>query len=283
MLPDSIIRVYLEPLLALDGIFDLSKDREEDWPMTEVFPVNLIESMDSAGVDRTVILPLDFGMVEEPEVGVEAYNRWAFESCEPYGDRLIPFIGVDPNRGAAATALIESCVKKYDARGIKIYPATGFRPNEERLADFWDMLDEYNLVVVTHSGASWGPLDEECNHPIFYREVASRHPALKVVIAHLGGKWRSETYELAGEFDNVFADCSAIQGWLPSEPDVAKARLAEATSRMPGRVVFGSDWPLFDLSYPYSNWVRFVSEEDWGSEEAKERLLGGTMMRILSG
>lgn len=281
MLPDSILRAYLEPLLVLDGIIDFSKDREDAWPITEVFAHELVEAMDGAGVDKAVILPLDFGLVEEPGIGIEDYNQWVFESCEEYKDRLIPFVGVDLNRGDKARELIQRFIRDYDAKGIKVYPATGFRPNDERLVDFWKLLDDYGMVVVSHSGASLGPLDEECNHPILYREVLERFPSLRVVIAHLGGKWKLETYELARTHDNIYADCSAVQGWLPSEPEITIERLEEAALHMHDRLVFGTDWPLFDLSYSYLNWVKFVKEENWASEDVKEKVLGGNMKKIL--
>ena len=104
---------------------------------------------------------------------------------------------------------------------------------------------------------------------------------MRLVIAHLGGKFRAETYELAKRFPNVCTDCSALQGWLPSEPNMCISSLQEAVSNMPGKVVFGSDWPLFDLAYPYPYWVRFVREEKWATDTIKEQVLGGTLARLL--
>jgi predicted TIM-barrel fold metal-dependent hydrolase len=137
------------------------------------------------------------------------------------------------------------------------------------------------LVVVSHAGASWGPLDEEKSRPIHFRSVLERYPDLKLIIAHLGGKYRADTYELAAKFDNLYTDCSALQGWLPSDPEVVKARLDEAFSHMGDRVIFGSDWPLFDLSYPYEAWCCFVKEQPICSEERREKLMGGTMQKLL--
>jgi hypothetical protein len=282
MLPDSLLRAYLEPLLALDGIaFDMKEDREQDWPMSQVDFHWLVQSMKDAGVDKAVVLPLDFGLVENPQVGVEEYNDWVFQSSEQYKDELIPFIGIDPNRGTQAINLVEKYVKQFNAKGVKIYPPTGFYPNEERLRPFWDLMEEYDLVVVTHAGASWGPLDEKFGRPSFFKEVLERAPELKVIVAHLGGKFRAETYELAQSFPNLYTDCSALQGWLPSDPAVCISRLQEAVTNMPGKVVFGSDWPLFDMAYPYNFWTRFVQEEEWASEAVKQDALGGTMRRLL--
>jgi uncharacterized protein len=212
---------------------------------------------------------------------VEAYNDWVFETCKSWEGRLIPFIGIDPMRGRQAEELVNKYLKHCNAKGVKVYPPTGYFPYEEKLDHFWNIINENGLTVVTHAGASWGPLDEQYSHPKHFIPVLEKYPEMRLIIAHLGGKFRSETYELASLFPNVYADCSALQGWLPSEPDVCKARLQEAVARMPGRIIFGSDWPLFDMAYPYSFWVRFVKEEKWTNESIKEQILGGTMGKLL--
>jgi len=281
MLPDKILAAYLEPLLVLDGMIDMTLDREQDWPMSQVDVPLLIASMDEAGVDKTVVLPLDLSRTFEARASVEEHNQWVFDSCAAYEERVLPFIGVDPMRGARALKLIERFVRDYDAKGVKVYPAAGWRPGQSELRDFWKLAEELDLVVLSHAGASWGPLDESFNHPIYFREVLERHPSLRIVVAHLGGKWRSETYELAKEFDNLYTDCSALQGWLPSQPEVARSRLKEAASLMPDRLIFGTDWPLFDLSYSHANWVRYVMEENWANPDFKEKVFEGNVRRLL--
>ena len=282
MLPSSLLRAYLEPLLALDGlVMDMTIDREEDWPMSQVNSEQLIQSMGEAKVDKAVVLPLDFGMVDAPEVGVEQYNDWVFDCCRDVDDKLIPFIGVDPMRGKVAEELVRKYVKHCDAKGVKVYPGTGYYPNDEKVGFFWKLIEDSDLTVVTHGGASWGPLDDKYTHPLSFKDVLEKHPEMRLIVAHFGGKFRSETYELAKEFPNVYTDCSALQGWLPTDAETCKSRLREALRNMPGRVIFGSDWPLFDMAYPYAYWVRFVTEGDWATEGEKEQVLGATMRRIL--
>lgn len=280
MLPDSLLRAYLEPLLALDGIFDLSDDRLNDWPMSQVRAEDLVEHMIISGIDRSVLLPLDFGMVEKVQVGVEDYNDWVFEMGEKFPDKLIPFMGIDPQR-KEALSLMEKYIKKYDARGIKIYPATGFYPNEDRITSFWDSVDDHGLVALTHAGAAWGPLEEKFNRPALFSEVLDKHENMRLVVAHMGGKFREEMYQLVQDYPNAYTDISALQGWLPSNPEVAISRLREAAERIPNKVLFGSDWPLFDLAFSHANWVRFVKEQPWGDESMKERLLSGNFQRLM--
>jgi uncharacterized protein len=281
MLPDSVLRSYLEPLLALDGLYNLNEDRLNDWPMSQARPEELVDHMPLAGIDKSVLLPLDFGMVEAAKVGVEEYNDWVFEQAAIYPDKLIPFVGVDPQR-QEAIRLVQKYVKKFDARGVKVYPATGWYPEEERLRPFWDLMDEYGLAVVTHAGASWGPLQEKFNHPMLFRKVVEQHPRMKLVVAHLGGMFRDEMYQLLQECPNAYTDCSALQGWLPGNPEVAIERLQEVARRIPDRTFFGSDWPIFDLAYSHTNWVRFMRETPWADDEMKAKLMGLNFQRMMS-
>jgi predicted TIM-barrel fold metal-dependent hydrolase len=280
-LPDSMVRAYLEPLNALKDLFDWEVDAEEVWPEYGVDVNKVLEMMSAGKVDRAVVLPIDYNLVDQARVDIEQYNIWAFEGAAPYRDRIIPFVGIDPQRGDRAISIMEKFVKKYDAPGIKVYPATGWYPNEERVQRFWEHADDLGLVVITHGGAAWGPLDEKYTRPSFYDEVLHRYPDLRVVIAHIGGKYRSETYELCAKHSNCFTDISALQGWLPSDPDTCMSRLKEVAEKVPDRASFGTDFPLFDLSYPSEMWLNFVRDRPWADEDTKAKVLGGNMRRLL--
>ncbi len=280
-LPDSMVRAYLEPLRALKDLFDLDIDAEKVWPEYGVDVDKVLEMMAAGSVDRSVLLPIDYNLVEQAIINIEEYNTWVFESAAPYRDRVIPFVGIDPQRGDQAIEIMERFVKRYDARGVKVYPATGWYPNEERIREFWAHADDLGLIAVTHAGAAWGPLEEKYNRPLFFDEVLERYPDLKVVIAHLGGKYRHETYDLCARHSNCYTDISALQGWLPSDPDTCLARLKEVAEKVPDRASFGTDFPLFDLSCSSATWLTFVKDRPWADEDIKARVLGGNMQRLL--
>lgn len=283
MYPDVIMDAYLEPLVLLDALYFKGGPQGEgkDWLTSETDEVELVQNMEVAKIDKSVILPLDFGMVGPTKQGVEEFNDWVFESCSRSPEKFIPFIGVDPQRGELALRLVEKYVKRFDARGVKIYPPTGWRPNEERVAAFWKLLDDQGLVAVTHSGAVWGPLDEELSRPSLYNSILDRHHDLKLVVAHLGGKYRDEMYELLSKYDNAYTDCSALQGWLPSNPEMVEIRLKEAAEKIPQRVFFGTDWPLFELAYSQPYFIELLRKVPWGSEEMKERLFSLNFLNMM--
>jgi hypothetical protein len=47
-------------------------------------------------------------------------------------------------------------------------------------------------------------------------------------------------------------------------------------------VIFGSDRFLFELAYSQPCWVSFVQEQPWGTEEMKEKLFSGNLLRLMS-
>jgi uncharacterized protein len=121
-------------------------------------------------------------------------------------------VGIDPRRGERAIEIMERFVRRYNAKSLKVYPATGWFPNEESVMSFWKHADDLGLVVVSHAGAAWGPLEEKFSHPFSFDDVLRRYSDLKVIIAHLGGKFRQETYELCAEHPHCFTDISALKG-----------------------------------------------------------------------
>ena len=280
-LPDAMVRMYLEPLIALEGLMDWDVQTETVWPEYTVDAEKILETLDDGGVDKAVVLPIDFNLVEKARLDVNAYNTWVFETCATAADRLIPFIGVDPQRGDQALDVLDHYVKRYDAKGVKLYPSTGWYPNEERVRKFMDRVDELGLVIITHAGAAWGSLEEKYSEPSFWNEVLQRYPDTNIVLAHLGGRWRQQAYQMCKEYPNCFTDCSALQGWLPSDPETAISRLKELAATIPDKVSFGSDFPLFELSYTTPMWAHFVKTQPWADDDIKEKLLGGNMRKVL--
>ena len=88
-------------------------------------------------------------------------------------------------------------------------------------------------------------------------------------------------FPLMDACDNVYTDCSALQGWFYEDKDMIYMRLRDTMSRYPERVVFGTDIPLYEFSLSTTEFIRFILEGDWGTEKMKDDLLGNNMARIL--
>ena len=285
MLPDLAIKSYMEPMLQFadefDGFMDFQLDADIPFTDYNVALDELSESMDVTNMDLAIVLATDFELINEGGMTNEEYTDWLYETCRNADARLEPFIGVDPNRGASGLKMIEKLVKKYEPRGIKLYPATGFYPDDEKHERYWKLIDDLGLIVVTHAGMALPPMDERYCHPVNLIKVAERHPDTKIIIAHLGGKFHGELFNVMERCDNVYTDCSALQGWLPSEPGTVLSRLRETAGRFPKRVVFGTDFPLYDIHCSTMQFVRLIEEGGWGTQQMKDDLLGNNMAKVL--
>src|SRR5262245_39196158 len=86
----------------------------------------VVAGMDAAGIDRAVILPLDWelGLGQKPAVAIEEQHRRYAAMVKRHGGRLLSFAGIDPQR-PDAVRLFEWAVAELGARGLKLYPPTG--------------------------------------------------------------------------------------------------------------------------------------------------------------
>ena len=283
MLPDEAIRNYLEPIRKFKelygDVFDFGLDDEVPFADYDSTKEGLSEMMDCANLDYAAVLATDFGLVNEGRMTNDEYMAWLYEQCQ-VDERLLLFAGVDFNRKNAIELLDRYC-DQYEPAGLKIYPASGFYPHEGRYDAIWDKIDDLGLPVTLHAGMALAPLDEKYCHPSYMRSVAEKHPDTTFIIAHLGGKFHDELFPLMEACDNVYTDCSALQGWFP-DMDMIRKRLDDVTSRFPDRVVFGSDFPLYENHATCSKFISLIREMDFGNDRIKDALLGGNMARILN-
>lgn len=283
MLPDDAIRNYLEPVRKLKelygDLFDFGLDDEIPFADYDSFKEGLTEMMDCAKLDYAVVLATDFSLVNEGRMTNDEYMQWLYDQCQ-VDDRLLLFTGVDANHKDAIEK-IERYYDRYEPVGMKVYPASGFYPNDPKYEQYWSKIEELGLPVTVHAGMALAPLDEKYCHPNYLSAVAERHPDLKIIVAHLGGKFHDELIPLMQEYENVYTDCSALQGWMPDGKDTIRQRLDEVTSLFPDRVVFGSDFPLYENHTTCSRFIEIIRSLDFGNDSVKDKLLGDNMARLL--
>lgn len=288
MLPDLAVRNYMSPVLDIPeeerkkygSLLDFDLESNVPFADYDVKVEEPLETIRDNDMDYMVILGTDFELIGPGRMTNEEYMEWMFERCT-VDDRFLPFISVDPNRGKESIDMIERLVKRYDPKGIKVYPATGFLPSDVKLKGYWDKIDDLGLTVVTHAGMALPPLDEKYCHPSDFSKVAEDHPEMNIIIAHLGGKFHSELLPLMEKHGNIYTDCSALQGWAYDDRSMICKRIKAVSSRFPDRIVFGTDFPLYESTFSAMQFIREIRDGDWGTEYQKSALLGKNMARLL--
>lgn len=192
-------------------------------------------------------------------------NEWTAEFCERT-PAAIPCGTFFAEPEAAAD--VRRCIEEYGFRGFKLHlRVSDLDPTAENLADAFAQIEAAGLPVVIHCGSAPDP--GRYTHPDYLRGLLDRHPALKVVVAHMGAWECAEYVDLAETHPTLYLDTTMVfVGFAACDPfpPELQARL-EGISH---KVLFGSDFP--NIPYPISHAVNSIGALPL-SREAKRRIL----------
>jgi uncharacterized protein len=179
----------------------------------------LVEFLDHVDA-RAFVFPM-----HEPD-GYSAANDMVAREAAASDGRLFPFCRLDPAREPLAEA--RRCLEA-GARGIKLHPrAEGFNLDHPALQDVFALADEHRLPILCHAGRGIPALGR---HSI---EVCSRHPGLRLILAHAGISDLSWIWREAPAHPNLFFDTA---WWSPSDVQALFALVP------PGQILMASDAP----------------------------------------
>jgi uncharacterized protein len=215
----------------------------------------LVAEMDRAGIDKTVLLIVDFGFAYQDEFDqLDNIYQLHRSFMERHPGRFIVFAGIDPRRGKAGLELLERSVRDWGFRGLKIYPPCGYSPDARELDPFYDLCAQYRIPVLSHIGPTSPTLSFRYTRPEHIEDAAFRFPGVNFILGHAGVTWREEAGMLAAFRPNVYLDMSGFQPhWKRGELD---AILAEHKRRSVLRkLLFGTDWPIHRILGGQAQWV----------------------------
>lgn len=157
-------------------------------------------------------------------------------------DRLLFFTSIDPLKPDYMEEL-EKSHKELGAVGVKMAPLyQNVHPANDRCYDIYRYCVKHELPILFHVGTSFvsgTPLDY--SRPVHLDAVAVDFPDLRMVLAHLGHPWESETISVIRRHPNVYADVSALY-YRPWQFYNSMRLLTEY--RADHKVLFGSDSPF---------------------------------------
>ncbi len=189
-------------------------------------------------VDKTIVLGFKTGYLD-----AEIPNEKIAEFVAAHSDRLIGFAGVDPSDPKEAVAELTRAREKFRMRGIAVAPAAqDVHPSNSQAMLVYTAAAEQGMPVLFHTGVYISTATKlEYARPVLLDEVARELPDLKIVIAHMGYPWVSETIVLLAKHKNVFAEIS----WLLAQPWQAYQALVSAHQfGVMDKLLFGSGFPF---------------------------------------
>lgn len=228
---------------------------------TEYAPETIVEIMDEAGIDKTVVFAICVDTAEA--------TRFALEAHKKFPDRLIPYAYALPHISKPALPLIEEAVAHHGFKGIKIHGG------ETRLT-------EYVIDPVFDLAAKLGVpcLVDFAGRIADARRIAETFPDTAIIVAHFG-QYLCTNRELLDSFIQLAEDCENVV--LDTSGVVLPWKITEAVRRIgSNRVAFGIDGP-----HPYPSLVGYIQEEIQRiqllpvSETDKQNIFWNTIARLL--
>jgi predicted TIM-barrel fold metal-dependent hydrolase len=215
-------------------------------------------AMNVSSVERAVVLPIDSALHQEMPLSLTEKTDW--HANEVANDpNIISFVGLDPRRGEIGLRELERAVKEKGCRGWKMYPPNGFYPDEKEFDPFYQLCVDLDVPVVIHQGFTPRFKHVKYAQPVYVDRVASDFPELKIVLAHVGFPWQDEALMIASKNPNISVDVSGWQVFASTVPLKVYQMIGDAKIMrvFPNRVLFGSDFPLFEYAMPLKKWVEF--------------------------
>lgn len=190
---------------------------------------------------RFVVLPMDMELMNAGLVAlsIDEQHEELAELRDQHPESVIPFAAVDPRHGEPVVARTIDLIENNQFRGIKLYPPTGYHPNDPVLWPLYAYAEANGIPVLTHcsrpasvqyrgkptermrtdpdggpplTGDRFGLLTLFTD-PAAYVPILNAHPNLRLCLAHFGG---------AGDWNAYLT-----RPWNPAAGDAGKSWLAK--------------------------------------------------------
>lgn len=246
----------------------------------------LAKQMDVAKIDKSILLIADFTYeLKDTPLTIQEIFEGHHQVLQKCPDKFIIFGGVDPRYGQDGISLFERSISRMGFKGLKLYPPCGFAPNDKRLYPYYEICKKENLPVLLHTGPTSPVLSFDYSDPSLIDRAALDFPEVNFILAHAGIKNYSQAAMMAEFRPNVYLDISGFQSEL--NPDLSQV-ISKIKwlfhNRVNHKVLFGTDWPLFNIIGNQKKWVNFFANLDVSvlSEEDKEKLFYQNMSHVMN-
>ena len=175
-------------------------------------------------------------------------NEEISDAARENSDIMLAFASIDPHKGKFGAREARRLIEEHGVRGFKFHPTCqGFFPNDRLAYPLYEVIAEYKLPAIFHSGHSGigtgmpggGGLRLKYSQPIHLDDVAADFPDMTVIIAHPSWPWQDEALSVCLHKPNVYIDLS---GWSPKyfPPQLVQY----ANTQLRHKMLFGSDFPV---------------------------------------
>jgi predicted TIM-barrel fold metal-dependent hydrolase len=213
----------------------------------------LLESMDSAKIDKALVFACDFN---------DCPNNYLLSEVKPHRDRLLSVAAIHPHKWKNMTEVltdshrIADMYQAGDIVAVKFY--TGYDhyfPGDELAREYLTDLEDVGCPAIFHMGDCLCSINHaklKYAQPLGIDEVAVDYPEMNFIIAHMGNPWVRDTAEVCYKNKNVYTDISGfVYGKFNSDDLSNFGKMLDSYMEVAGygyadKLLFGTDWPISD-------------------------------------
>ena len=247
-----------------DAVHEANPDSEDIWVYADLHKYR--EMMDTLGVEKSVIMPLNDPWLMSMEFTIDAVHKNLYDMKQLYPGKFYAFADIDTrNTFAESVDAIRKGIEEYGLNGIKIHPNnTGVDLDSDYNQPIFAYAQERRIPVAIHSYPNT-PDDRSAVHRIV--KMLDNYPELTVIVSHMGAhQWEQLLPTRA------YVDFSAIL------PDYVRTYGIEKTNQIlrsfgADRLIFGTDYPDSRSLHPdeiYRSYFDILNQMDFREEEAEK-------------
>ncbi len=218
-----------------DKVLEHLKNHYGITPVGSGLAEDLIAFLRKSGIDRAVV----HTAATSPDQVIPA-NNWSISLNRDYPS-LTAFGTLHPDYPHWENEL--GRLQDNGIKGLKFHPDfQGYDLADNRLYPFFEAISS-RFILMFHVGDRLPP-DKNPSSPAKLAWIRNNFPDLKIIAAHLGGylHWEDAQQYLAGT--DIYLDTSSSLQFIRHEV------LGAILNRHPlDRIIFGSDYPLFDQAH----------------------------------
>ena len=240
-----IIDVHSHAWLFPDHFTDSFRKQARDIARADK-PLDLSVTYESyrEGASEVIKTVVFGGKAKKSGLWVEDSYVSKFVAAHP--DYLIGFLSVDPTQQNWEDEM-RFGHQELGLKGIKLLPMyAGFYPNDPSLEPLWTYAETNHLPILLHTGTTFiaqAPLD--CTLPRHIDTVATKHPDLPIILAHLSHPYEGECVAIIRKHANVYADISALH-YRPFQ--FYNSLMLVQEYGVWHKLLFGSDYPFTTIN-----------------------------------
>jgi hypothetical protein len=228
--------------------------------MTDRTGATTIRVMDEAGINRRVILIVDWGLeLGEAETSLDAIHEEVLSICRKSQGRLVGFAGVDPRRKLGPD-LLRRAFDDLGARGLKLHPTGAWSLDDERTEELVYIAASRRFPILVHVGSTIDILSDKQSQPHSLLRLARRCPSATFIAGHSGFRSFRTFIDEPDVPSNIYFDISGWQEIVKTQDESLAENLSAMLRAFPGRVCFGTDSPFFsyNLAAQERTWLESV-------------------------